>query len=249
LHRTRAFLYGESVFTSVRVEAGEASFYPQHRERLLKSAEWLWPNTTQQAKRLLDSLTVPSGSGVWRLTFTAQAQARSALPEARPELILDEWWSEEISVLAPMQVRLVECAPRLASWPAFLKAGEYLSRLVAARGLLPQEIPLFFVGSEICEFLHANVFVFDGKIWFTPPAGPNVLDGIGRARLLDMLTSMGEKVVQAPLTVAQLSQFPHMIAVNAVRGVIPVATIDSRPVLGHPILAEIQNNFFLYAQS
>lgn len=236
-NRTRAFLYGESVFTTIRVENGRCFFEDWHRERLLKSAEWLWPNTAQQAQNLIDNLKPPGERGVWRLTLTAQVKNRDSKEEI--ELILDDWWSEEIPNTQKLNLVSVKSPARPESWPSFLKSGDYLSRMVASRHLNSDEVALFHVNESVCELLHANVFFICDKKIITPPLTPNTLEGLGRRRIMQMF-----KVEEKDVLVSELDSMTAAFGVNALRGVMPVEIIDGKKLEVHPIISELQRDFF-----
>lgn len=242
--RTRAFLYGESVFTTMRVENGRIFFADAHQRRLLESAEWLWPGTASQAQLLWGSLTPPGETGTWRITLTAQASGRQLRLVEPPELLLDDWWTPELPVPQAWQARTVRAAARPSEWPAFLKTGDYLARLVAARKVAVHEIPLFHVKEKVCEFLHANVFFWDGRGFHTPEAGPDVLAGLGRARFVEMLRSAKVPLSEREIRLEEIAAFKSTLAVNAVRGLISVDRIDDREGLRHPLLETWQRTFF-----
>jgi branched-subunit amino acid aminotransferase/4-amino-4-deoxychorismate lyase len=242
--RTRAFLYGESVFTTMRVENGRIYFADAHQKRLLESAEWLWPGTASQAERLWNSLTPPGDKGTWRITLTAQATSRQLRLVEPAELLLDDWWTPELPPPQNWKARTVRAAARPSEWPAYLKTGDYLARLVAARKVAVDEIPLFHVKEKICEFLHANVFFWDGRGFHTPSVGPDVLAGLGRARFVQMLQSAKIPLSEREISLDELPTFKSTLAANAVRGLISVDMIDGREALRHPLLETWQRIFF-----
>jgi branched-subunit amino acid aminotransferase/4-amino-4-deoxychorismate lyase len=242
--RTRAFLYGESVFTTMRVENGRIFFADAHQKRLFESAEWLWPGTVSQVERLWSSLIPPGESGTWRITLTAQTTSRQLRLVEPPELLLDDWWTPELPAPQNWKARTVRAAARPSEWPAFLKTGDYLARLVAARKVAVDEIPLFHVKEKICEFMHANVFFWDSRGFHTPSLGPDVLAGLGRARFVAMLQSAKIPLTEREISLEELTTFKSTLAVNAVRGLISVDRIDEREGLRHPLLATWQRTFF-----
>ncbi len=242
---SRAFLFGESVFTTLRVEKGRVYFAEAHQRRLFKSAEFLWPGTLSQAERLWKSLTPPGDNGVWRITLSCQQVGRDLRLAKTPELMLDEVWTPELPVPQSWRVRSVASPARASDWPTFLKSGDYLSRLVAARHLPADEIPLFHVAGKVCEYLHANVFLFlKGEI-VTPALNPNVLDGVGRQRFIEMLKQNHLRFSEREVSVEELSQATALCAVNAVRGISQVSSIDSRSLQGHAIFEKLAQDFFI----
>ncbi len=236
-NRTRAFLYGESVFTTIRVEEGRTLFGKWHFERLLKSAEWLWPNTTQQAQELVENLKPPGPKGVWRLTLTAQVKSRENQDEM--ELILDDWWTEELPVAKELNLKTVKSPARPETWPSFLKSGDYLSRMVASRHLKPDELALFHVNDKMCELLHANIFFIRERKLITPALSANTLEGIGRRRVMQL---MGAE--ECEIDVTDMGTISGAFGVNALRGIMPVDKIDGKKLERHPMMADLQKEFF-----
>lgn len=228
--RSSAFLFGESVFTTLRVEDGKAFFADAHRERLLKSCEWLWPESTFAALHLLNEVKYPVSTGVWRLTLHQQGPREGAR-----ELLLDSWFSQGIPAPKTLHLRTCDTMTRAPNWPSFVKTSDYLARMVAARDLPPQTDPLFCVNGEMSECLYANIVFQQGNTLITPPAGPNVLAGIGVARIRNMARVNGFNWQQRVISVDEIGQFESAYAVNAVRGLIPVESIDEHYYPSHPI--------------
>ncbi len=225
------------MFTTIRVEEGRAHFEKWHWERLLKSAEWLWPNTAQQAQKLIENLKPPGPTGVWRLTLTAQVKNRDSQDEI--ELILDDWWNEVIPEGKDLNLINVMSPARPESWPSFLKSGDYLSRMVAARHLKSDEVPLFHVHEKICELLHANIFFIRDQKIITPPLSNNTLEGLGRRRVMQLFN-----VEEIELSVRELADITASFGVNALRGIMPVDKIDGKKLERHPIIRDLQREFF-----
>ncbi len=227
---SRALLYGESVFTTLRVEQGRACFRGAHEERLRRSAEWLWPgaNFTFPA--------VPQGSGVWRIMLSADGERGEWRAPEKPNLRLEATWSEGLPATPTLTLG------RPAAWPAFLKTPDYLERLVAARHL--EAHPLFHVGGHLTELLHHNVFFLIDGVLVTPPEGPDVLAGIGRLRTLTLASAHGWRAEIRPVAVNELARVQAAFAVNAVRGVCPVERIDGRATPSHPWMATLAQEFF-----
>ncbi|MFP5490739.1 MAG: aminotransferase class IV [Bacteriovoracia bacterium] len=242
--RSRAFLFGESVFTTLRVENGVVYFAERHLQRLKESAEWLWPGTVGQIDELWSNLKPPGKNGVWRLTLFAMQIDRKMRVEEIPHLEIDSSWSEGLPQAGSFLAKTVKAPARAKDWPPFLKSGDYLSRLVAARHLAKNEIPLYLVNDEVCEFLHANLFLWIDNQLYTPPTGPDVLAGLGRERLMEVATQLGIPCVEKVLLLNDIKAAQSVWAINAVRGIVEVEAIDAKKVEGHALKDSLQRNFF-----
>lgn len=238
--RSRAFLYGESVFTTLRVEQGTAFFAQAHRERLQRSAEWLWPGSSSKVFDLLAQAfsAVPSGEGVWRLTFHQEGPRNGATV-----LSLDSWWGPGLNAAKPLQLQTCSIVTRSSNWPSFVKTSDYLARTIAARDLPHQSEALFCVDGEIAELMFANIVFLKNQTLVTPSSGPNVLDGIGLARTKNLARVNGLDWQQRKILTSELTSFTSAYAVNAVRGLIPVESIDGHQFTTHPIAWNLREFF------
>ncbi len=244
LKRSRAFLLGESVFTSLRVVAGKPLFLPLHFERLRQSAEWLWPETSSQLDELFQTISFPEGDGVLRLTLFAMQEGRQLRPSDIPLLHLDQQFWAGLPVRETPRARLVKCPPRPSEWPSFLKTGDYLARLVAARHLAAEEIPLFHVGDTVTEFIHANLLLWDGGSFITPKPGADTLDGVGLRRFRSLCRHLGIRLLEREVHVTEVKKYRTAFALNAVRGLVPVRALDECELVAHPLELKLTEAFF-----
>ena len=83
-----------------------------------------------------------------------------------------------------------------------------------------------------------NVCWWEGDRVQTPALGLGVLPGIGRGRVAELVTL--EEVSATPAALGGRSLF----LVNAVRGVVPLATLDGRGVPGNARTAELSRGFW-----
>ncbi len=84
-----------------------------------------------------------------------------------------------------------------------------------------------------------NVFWWDGDVLGTPALGLGVLPGIGRGRVLELAAAREGKYRRD--SVAQRSVF----FTNAVRGIVPLASLDGDAVPADPRTAELAGRFWL----
>lgn len=81
--------------------------------------------------------------------------------------------------------------------------------------------------TAVLEAAAANVVVRVGGRAVTPPADGRLLPGTTRALLLAVAD-----IEEAPVTRAQLDEAEEVVLTSAVRGAVPVVSIDDRPVGG-----------------
>ncbi len=73
-----------------------------------------------------------------------------------------------------------------------------------------------------------NVFAHVDGVWHTPERG--VLHGITRRSVIELVGEAGDAVEQGPLSAEQLRGASEVLVTSTAGGVLPVTTIDGRPV-------------------
>jgi branched-subunit amino acid aminotransferase/4-amino-4-deoxychorismate lyase len=228
---TRTFSNGESVFTTMRVEDGHAFFLTAHRQRLQQSVEWLWPQWRGMFETGWDEAmaTLPTGHGVWRVALSGNGSLK-----------FHTLWHEGVSAYTPTELVCAESPSREVSRPAFLKLPDYEARQkVSLAGL-------YVFNGLVCEMLYHNVVFLKDQTFHTPTRGPQVLAGIGRARFGDWAKSSGWKWVERAISRSELPSFEAAFAVNAVRGVASIASIDGHGYRAHPVEEMLRREFFIH---
>lgn len=217
----------------MRVWEGKVLFSQAHAERLKQSVRWLQSGPRFPLSLIDETLSSPpAGTGVWRLT----------VDEERGRLLGQ--WTAGIEVPPSTELRSVVAGPRPSDWPSEIKLDAYQERLALAHGLPSGTLPLFVLPSgEVCESLYSNVVFWNSSEWVFPVPGPDALNGIGQRQLQGLLAK--EKIPYRIRTVRAPEQFSGAWLVNAVRGLVPVASIDGRACSAHPRETEWRREFFL----
>lgn len=110
--------------------------------------------------------------------------------------------------------------PNLPPLAAF-KTGNYMPYFLASleakrRGL--EEVFLLNNGKRIGEASGSNVFWTQNGQLFTPPLSEGIVAGVGRSRLIEVLSQAKETVQEQPLTLQCLQQADAVYLTNAFRG-------------------------------
>jgi branched-subunit amino acid aminotransferase/4-amino-4-deoxychorismate lyase len=108
-----------------------------------------------------------------------------------------------------------------------LSAMTYVVALSRARALGADEAILVDAEGRVLEAAGSNVFAsFGAEGLWTPPLTLPILPGLARARVLRRLPNAREGTI----TVDDLQRADEVFLTNTVRGVIPIRSIDGRPV-------------------
>jgi 4-amino-4-deoxychorismate lyase len=236
----RAFMYGESVFTTLRLLDGRPQDWEDHLERLRKGTEFLygpfieteWPLDFRN--RLEEVLAPIAGDKVVRLTIYRD-QVRGLLRTGLISLH-DLRVHVSSSPLDPsrfenkaLKLRTCPATKRPYWWPSFLKAGNYLDTILCQKLYLkPQDDDLLFLSSEdtVLESSVANIFVVKQDKLFTAPLGPNVLDGVMRKKVISLALEYFSDFEESETSMEQLLRSDAVFGSNSIRGLFLVDRID-----------------------
>ena len=118
----------------------------------------------------------------------------------------------------------------------------------------PGFVPLLLDGDKVLEASRSNIFAVCGEEILTPALDGRILAGITRARVIKLLTSIGERVIEADLTVVQLKRASEVFLTNSLRSVETVNSCEelgswssgpvtslARKLLDHHYLLQVEN--------
>jgi 4-amino-4-deoxychorismate lyase len=238
----RGLAYGDGVFETVLVHAQRAVWWPQHCERLVRGAARLGIALPERAwldQAVADLLVLAPPRAVLKLVYTRGAGGRGyAAPDAsEPSLVLSLHPAPPPS--APLALRW--CQTRLAIQPA-LAGIKHLNRLeqVLARAewrddSAQEGLMLDGEGRVACATA-ANVFARCQGRWLTPALTRCGVAGIAR----DWVLAQDIGAEPAELSPAQLETAEALFLCNAVRGILPVASLAGRSWSPDPAVIALQ---------
>ncbi len=236
----RGLAYGDGVFETILIHAGEPVWWNEHWLRLTRGAEVLKISAPDEnivrnaCMQLLDGenacvlkIILTRGSGGRGYGTTGEQKPRIVISvHPVPEIIRDG-------------VNLRWCDTRLAQQP--LLAGiKHLNRLeqVLARNEWQNET--IFDGlmcdtkGNVVSATSANVFAKIEGRWLTPPCDQSGIAGIARAWVL----KHWPQIQEARLSRLQMEQAEAVFICNAVRGILAVNRLGDR---AFPLNQEIQD--------
>ncbi len=241
----RGFLYGDSVFESLRTYAGIPCALGEHLARLARSAERVaiplpvgLPALEQEI--LLALRTHGKAECYVRLTLTRGIGRSLGLD---PELATTPLRVLLVTDLTLPPATLYEHgvsaitfrAERPSDAPAVAdaKIGNYLLAVLAmraARAAGAREALLEDSTGHILEGATSNIFaIFAGSI-VTPPETAAILPGITRAHVITLARAAGMAVELRALAKAELSGADEVFVCSSIRELVPVVSIDGKPV-------------------
>jgi 4-amino-4-deoxychorismate lyase len=240
----RAFMYGESVFTTMLMFDGRLNDWDYHFERLKKGAEFIYGPFNEKdwalllKDRLETRLLAESGDKVVRLTLYRE-QARGLRPIGSGsvgdlKISVQSFLYDSSRLEGKIKLRSCAVNPKPLWWPGFLKTGNYLETILAQKmNLKPGDDDLLFLSPDdtICESSIANIFVVRHNKLYTPPAGPHVLEGVMRRKVMESAKDFFDDCIEAASSYEQLLKSDAIFGTNSVRGLFLIERIDDHEVV------------------
>ena len=117
-----------------------------------------------------------------------------------------------------------------------VKSGNYLNNVLALgearRRNKAYEAILCGGDGSIAEGSTSNIFMVTGGEVRTPPPEAGILDGITRGKVMELCRDNGIPLVERRISPDELRGADEAFITSATRGVLPVTTIDDKPVGG-----------------
>jgi len=240
----RGFLYGDSVYETIGTAYGRLFAAKDHLDRLERSAMRIGLSVPPRAtvERAIADTVEAAGN--------PESRVRVILTRGSGKLDLDpaavddtqlvvlvfplgppsaEQYEKGVSVAV---VSITRNSPSAID-PA-VKSGNYLNNILALgearRRTGAYEAILCGADGSVAEGSTSNLFtVVHGEVR-TPPLEVGILDGITRAKVLDLCRKDGIKLVEMRMFPDELRAADEAFITSATRGVLPVTRIDDKPV-------------------
>ncbi len=237
----RGFLYGDTVFETLRTYGGRPYLLGAHLARLARSAELVGiglPITLDRLEaEVLEALaasaepeavlrvTLSRGEGPLGLDPSRASSPRRVVfvEPARAEQL--PAWSEGVSASLVVTRRASDLLPEA-------KTGAYLDAVLALRRAAEggaSEAIIVDPGGRVVEGSASNVFVVTvvegAAVLATPPEGA-LLPGITRARLMEIARACAQPLEERHLAREELLRASEVFLTSSVRELVPVVRVD-----------------------
>lgn len=242
----RGFLYGDSVFETLRTYGGRLFALERHLARLARSAARVFielPVSPAQLGREVRSAVVGAGNAesYVRLTLTRgvgdglgldPGLARHPLrvvivaPLQPPAALA---YAQGVAVVTYRGARVTD-----ESSASGAKVGNYLTAVLASREMRAAGAAEALIVDRrgcVVEGATSNVFAVlaDGTL-VTPPEQDGILLGITRETVLEVASELGLEVRLSSLTLPELLRAAEVFVCSSIRELLPVVSIDGQPI-------------------
>jgi branched-subunit amino acid aminotransferase/4-amino-4-deoxychorismate lyase len=236
----RGFRYGMSLFESLRVINGQPEFFEKHSTRLLSACAERDFNVSETAVRQAEALlSAASMDGFARIYVTAGDGGPASAPSQPRVYVFIE------DRAAPGEEGFEVMISDDSYRPIFggLKTANYwfnTAALAHARAGGFDEALLFNDFAELVSACCANVFIVRDDRIATPPRSTGARQGVIREWVIAR-----RKVEERRLRREDVLNADEIFLTNSWLGVMPVATVEGRPlehrVIGPKLAAELEN--------
>ncbi|MEO6600383.1 MAG: aminotransferase class IV [Polyangiaceae bacterium] len=241
----RGFLYGDSVFESLRTYRGKPFDLSLHLARLERSAARVFiplPISVAILEReVLQAIDAHSSVERYvRMTLTRGVGRSLGLDPELAETPLRVIQVMDLTLPPPelyeRGIHAISYRIERASDTAGVadaKIGNYLLAVLAmraARAAGAQDALLMSSNGDLLEGTTSNVFaVFGGKL-LTPPENSAILPGITRAHVLELARVTGVPVELRAMPKAEIAGADEVFICSSIRELVPVVNLDGRAV-------------------
>lgn len=239
----RGFLYGDSVYETMRTAGGRPIELGRHLSRLHRSAAGIGLAIPFADEMLGDAIAqTHAASG------NDESYVRVIVTRGEGPIALDPRKSEApalVIIVQPLQVPTEEAYHRGiavvivgttktqgAIDPA-IKSGNYLGSILALRQAIAEggeDAILCTANGDIAEGATSNVFFVAGGELRTPDLQFGLLAGITRELVCELAAELGHPVAHGRVTPDELRAADEVFLTSSVRGIMPVTTIDGRRI-------------------
>jgi 4-amino-4-deoxychorismate lyase len=234
----RAFLYGDGLFTSVRVSNGESQLWSRHLQRLKYGAHQLGfdINFTHFEIDILQKAKLLH-HGILKIIISRGSGARGYLPPQQPAVIYIQLFpsieeSQDVVCKLPiisglLNSQLGQVMPQLAG----LKTLNRLEQVLLRRELASygwKEGLVCDANDWIIEGVYSNCFFLVDGVWWTPPINCSGILGVMRAEVIERMQSQSIPLCLKTLRRDEDERIEALFFCNTLTQIVPVSALNDR---------------------
>lgn len=262
----RGFLYGDSVFETIRTYGGVPFALREHLDRLVRSADLVFIPLPCSREQLESEIATAVASA-----RNPESYIRVMLTRGQGELGLDPALAQVplrviiVGPLHPPSATLYESGaaavtfrtlrPSDATVAEGAKIGNYLVAVLAmreAKKVNAHEALIVDREGRVVEGASSNVFVVKDGALVTPPLEAGILAGVTRGRALQAADRLGLTVKYELPSVEEVRSASELMVSSSIRELLPIVTLDGLAIgdgkVG-PVTRALREEFRLLVQS
>lgn len=259
----RGFLYGDSVYETMRTAGGHPVELRRHLDRLRRSGEGIGLEIPFSDEAIAGAIAETHAA-----TGNTESTIRVVVTRGGGPMVLDPRDAESpLLVVYVRELSVPAAADYISGLSAVIvdvhktgrtlldpsiKSGNYLNNILALRRAIArsgQDAIMLGRDGEVAEGATSNVFMIrDGKLR-TPALEVGILPGITRQVVLEIAAELGIDVAQTRIEPDELRAADEVFLTSSVRGIMPVTTLDGDSVgagTAGPITRRLRERYETY---
>jgi len=233
------FLYGDGVFEGVRLINGGLLFHKEHLNRLYNSAEITRLQMPEKDKFEKEIFAAVKASGMQngylRIVISRGTGSLGINPKKCPtptSVIIVSSLSIFPEEVYQKGLKLIVAKTRkipLSTFDCRAKSCNYLSNIMAVWECIDQQADEAIMLTQqdfVSEGSVENIFALIGKRLITPSTATNCLEGITRARIIEIARAQNLQVEEGLFTVHDFQLADEVFLTGTGAGVVPVSQIE-----------------------
>jgi aminodeoxychorismate lyase len=251
----RAFRYGDALFEAVLVFNGKMFRWPQHFQRLERSAQFLkitFPYSADEllafARELISQNKL--ADCVLRFQLSRGTGPRGYAPsgEEKPLVVMSLHPAPSRESLRGVTWKLTVSSFRIPAGD-LLTGHKTCNRLLhvcaaaEARDRGADESLIVNTNNEVTEGGTSNVFWIDRGMVCTTPLNGSVLPGVTRATVLEVCDTVGISRAERTVQPEQLPAMDGVFLSFTSRGIVEAESLDGKPLRRSPLTTRLRQEF------
>ena len=253
----RGFLYGDSVFETLRAYGGRPFMLKAHLERLARSAAALEIEIPMSLEQLRSAVYSALEGNTLKDAYIRVMVSRGTGPpgfdptdETTPTLVVlarqinvypDSMYSEGVRLI----VSTIRRNPAEALDPA-VKSGNFLNNIRAkaeASRAGAFEAVMLNMHGLLAECTASNLFFVKDEVLHTPSTRVGILDGITRGMIIHQARQLGVEVHEGEYALERLLEAREVFLTNTTTEVMPVRQVEDRTFRIGPLALRLREAY------
>lgn len=229
----RAFIYGDLLFETIKIQQGKPQLIRLHYNRLTESARLLKFDFELDFGAFENAIiSALKGQQDARVRFTVYRDSEGFYTPQQHQtghmvevFQLPDAKKEGISI--GLYTDLYKPCHELSN----LKSGNALIYVMAGIWAKENGFDDAILLNEhgcICEATSSNIFLVKEDKVFTPALTEGCVDGVMRKHIIEQLKGEEYHITEAVITVEQLLEADHVFLTNAIQGIVPVKQFGTK---------------------
>jgi len=234
----RAFLYGDSVFETIKVVKNKVLFWEEHYLRLMSSMRILkieipnefTPDYLENQIKKTNSSISETFSGRVRLTVFREGEGLYLPKSNQASFVINSFQNESILFETKFKTYKVDIYKDYLIQSNLLSNLKTSNRLINVIGsIYAQEngldnCILLNENKLVTEFLNGNIFLVSDNVVKTPPINSGCLNGVMRNKIIELINKIPLfEILEKDFSAYEIISSQEVWVSNSISGIIPVS--------------------------